>query len=285
MKRVVIGFLLTFALLVNRTSGEEIQPAPDQWGEAKYGYQTQIIATSKAYVIGKLMTFTLVIKNVSDSVKMFDSQGIANNPLIIKDSRGRKIHYKTRSFQTVGQPHPIEPGKIVTLLAEYDVTHNYVIVEPGTYTVQCEGVESYSPDDYFGFPASNILTLEVQPGEPNKEDVLIYSLKDIAQERRWWILADWPPAQGDQVAPSGRVAVRGVEVLLGRGGKIVSVVNVNLWQTEAAADEKESAGAGEMSEYLGQNVSGYYYAEIPKEAEELWPTIREDIKKALNLPR
>jgi hypothetical protein len=263
---------------------------PDQWGSEKYGYQTQLIATSKEFVIGKPMTFSLVMRNVSDVLKMYGQQANENNSLLIEDPDGEEVYYKAGSVQTMGYGQPIDGGERVARSEDRDISQEYVIADPGTYTIQFrEGYYGMSRDSWF--PASNVLTFEVQPGEHSKQDGVILALKGILpegdpEEEGWELETRWQPEDDQVVTPLGRISVKGFDVgLVWESSKADAICAVGVWQTEAMAGEKEGAKAGdeEVSEYLGQGAWGHFYAVIPTQAEQLWPAIRQDVKKALGL--
>ena len=219
------------------------------------------------------------MKNVSNSLKMYDNKAIGHDSLIIKYSRGKAVYYKAGSFQTLGGGRSIDAEEIVTLFQDRDITGEYALAQPGTYTIQFqEGNYGMSRDSTF--PASNILAFEVR-GKPSKHDVLIALLVEIVPPR-WQVTA----SESNEVTPSGRTPVNGVEATVYSQHGKMGATQAQLWQTEEAADVTVGARTGDekVSEYLGQTASGrFYYAAIPPDADELWPTIRQDIKKVLGL--
>lgn len=254
----------------------------DKWGIPHDGYATQLIPQSEQYLIGKPMKFGLVLKNISDSVKLYDRQYIAFNSLLIKTSDTNEQYYKHPPFQTQGAGEPIDKGEIVTLFENRNITDEYVIIKPGRYTIQFRGA-------YYGhgsnFPASNVIEFEVKPGTPKEEDILISSLVGILPEAKWrdkWQLASIP--NENMVAPAGRKEVKGVSIALIRlSGVISTTIIAQLWQTKTSAEISEQKAGIQISDYLGRNASGYFYAAIPPKALECWPKMKDDISNALNL--
>jgi len=285
MQQVLKTDIVNIEKQIKQPEGVALLAKPDLWGREKDGYQTQLIPVTEKFVVGQPMTFSLVMRNTISSLKMYDHQGIGHDSLLIKDPDGKEVYYKASSFQTVGAVKPIDAKEIVRLFEGRDVASEYVITRPGKYTIQFrQGNYGMSRDSTF--PASNILKFEVQPGQAKPEDVLITRLMNIVPGHGWQISKGW---QSDQLAtPSGRNPMKGVNVNLVKHAKLKrDVIYVSLWQMEqpSSAKEGEKAPMPEVSEYLGQNPLGHFYVSIPAKAEELWPTIRTDLKKTLNLLR
>ncbi len=258
--------------------GVQLLAKPNQWGDEKYGYQTQLITMDEKYFVGQPMKFSLVMRNVTESRKWYDQQGIANDPFVIKDSGGQKVYNKAPDFQTGGSGQPIDTGEIVTLIENIDITTEYLISQPDIYFIQFrEGSYGFAADGWF--PASNVVQFTALPGEPMKEDLLIQELMNEVPER-------WHVAGGGnrrEVSPLGRTSDTGVEVFLVTHPSSSKGLYVSLWQTEYSVEVQASGQPTEkqVSEYLGHGNLGHFYILIPTEAEELWPTIREDVKQAL----
>ena len=283
---------------VYKTDIEKIEKAPKKpkgiallakdknWGEEKYGYRTQLIPVSKAYVIGQPMNFHLVMKNVSPDIKWYDDMSVAYTCLTIKDANGNDAHYKLGSLQTgLGLCPSIGSGEIVTLFENEDIGNGYVIVKPGKYTIQFSGISGEGA--YMALPASNIIEFEVKAGAPRRPDFLIDSLSKIFPYDKWGLFDGWGGI------PFGRATVKEspeieIRAPFHSGLKDEDTASVLLWETEEPSEisAQKKEGVNKVSEYLGQSsTKRYYYAYIPSKMEEYWPTIREDIIKALNLKK
>ena len=242
----------------------------DKWGEPNHGLATQLIPQSEEYVIGKPMKFGLVLKNVSDSVKQYDRQeAICVRSLIVKTADNNEIYYKKGFYQTSRGFQKIEPNEIVALFENRDITDEYVILKPGKYTIQFSSVGTA--------PASNVIEFEVKPGTPDKHDYLISLLVYVLPDANWYA-----EIRNIRSAPAGRKE-EVISIDLVHRHPARRSVFVTLWQTKLPAEVDENKQDTKISEYLGKNPSGYFYLEIPPEAIDYWPKIKEDIAKALKL--
>jgi len=252
----------------------------EDWGEEGNGYKTQLIPTGDEYTVGKPMPFHLVMKNVSNDIKWFDAQGISHPVFTVMGPDGKRVRHKVAPFQTGGGQKPIDTGEIVALFEERDITKEYMIIVPGKYTIQfSEGKYGMSAADTF--PASNIIEFEVQPGQPLNEDILITSLSGIIPEK-CLLTKSWDSN------PNGRQPIQGVPIGIFCPGIHRMTSETILWQTDRTVDitgGEEQTKNVEASEYLGKNDSGHIYLSVSSKLEAIWPSIREDIIKTLNLKK
>ncbi|MFH1858382.1 MAG: hypothetical protein ABH845_05725 [Candidatus Omnitrophota bacterium] len=266
---------------IRKAEGAAQLAKEDGWGENRYGYKTQLIPATEKFIVGKPMRFSLVMRNVGDSLKWFDHQGVTGHSLAITDPDGKEVYYKISSFQTTGSSQPIDAGETVVLLDTRDIASDYLIVKPGKYTIQFrEGNYGFLFDDTF--PASNVVSFEVEPGNAAKEDRVMASLVEVVPQDGWRVAKGWDRKN----APIGRKASDGFLVLLVRIAELKKdILYVRLWVTRKSTDiaKGQETKGPEASEFLGKNKIGYFYAAIPPEAEKLWPSIREDLVRTLNL--
>jgi hypothetical protein len=252
----------------------------DKWGKPDNGYVTQLIPQIEKYIVGKPMKFGLVLKNVGESVRWYDHQGISHNVLRIKTGDNNEPYYKVGPFQTGGAEHPIDKGEVVTLFEGRNITDEYVIIKPGKYTIQFRGGD-YGMAIDSTFPASNVIEFEVKPGTADECDLLISSLVGILPDVRWQAAT---APKGDRRTPAGRKEVKGISIILVRhSGLIRDTIITTLWQTKTAAEVIGQGAGTETSDFLGRNASGNLYAKIPPKALDYWPKMKEDIVKALKL--
>ena len=249
----------------------------DQWGPEENGYRTQLIPAADEYILGQPVKVHLVMKNVSDKIKWYDVQGIGR-ALRVNDSSGQPLQPKQAVVQTFGMEHSIDPGEIVVLFEDKDITKDFVITRPGSYTLQIlRGIYGFSSDTV---PVSNVLTIQIKPGQVNAEDFMIDALIKVLPDKTWQVtpgLGKFPNG------PAGWLAAKPVEVQMVKpAGKDKESLTIQVWQTSEEAIPDPSVGRKSASEYLGQDIDGkYYYALIPVEAVEPWLTAREDIIRAL----
>jgi len=262
-----------------KPEGLALSATENNWGKSKYGYATQLICQSKKFVAGKPMKFGLVLKNVSDSLKWYDHQGISHNSLFIKAPDANEIYYKKGPFQTGGAEQPIDKGEIVTLFENRNITDEYVITKPGKYSIQFrEGNYGASIDSTF--PGSNIIEFEVKRGTPRKEDRIISCLIGILPNKRWQ-LARTQDSSSD--GPAGRAKVKNTFScnLFRIAALKEDVITVRMWLTPKRTKVKKRRKDDLVSEYLGKTSLGHAYILAPQNVEEYWPTAGQDIFEAL----
>lgn len=241
----------------------------DKWGEPNNGLVTQLIPQSEEYVIGKPMKFGLVLKNISDSVKQYDRFDSSFKSLVIKTPDNNRPYDKIGPYSTQEEPFiSIAAGEIVALFENKDITEEHLILKPGKYTIQ---FRSYSKSE---LPKSNIIEFEVNPGTPEERDLLVASLLEILPDPNWHVTA--PKMRRDRY--EGQKVVS-----LGRGFKTKDSTGALLWLTKSPRKIFEQRQFVTINEYLGKSPSSYFYIEIRPKALDYWPTMKEDIIKALKL--
>jgi len=259
---------IIFLVLTSYATGEPNDLAKlakdDKWGEPNNGLVTQLIPQSEEYVIGKPMKFGLVLKNISDSAKEHNRMVTIFKPLTVKTPDNNYPYDKIGPFSTQAlQDESIDPCMVVILLENYDITEEYVILKPGKYTVQ-----------FRGKPASNIIEIEVKPGTPDERDLLVATLLSIIPEPNWQVIA--PKIPPDKYENKKMV-------VLGRGFKTEGSARAILWLTKSQEEPFEQRQFVTIDKYLGKNSLGYFYIQMQPKALEYWPSIKEDIIKALKL--
>ncbi len=248
-----------------KSKGQPLLPRDENWGEPNNGLVTQLIPQSEEYVIGKPMKFGLVLKNVSDSVKEYDRQEFIAccGSLMVRTIDNNGLYDKKGHYQTAGGMQKIEPGEIVTLFENRDITDEYVIMKPGKYIIQSHPI-----------PASNIIEFEVEPGTPDQQDLLVSLLVNVLPDKSWRVMT--PKIRNASVEQES------ILVVLGRGG-LTDFIGVMLWQTKTQGAIDDRRQNPPPYEYLGKSSSGYFYITIPPKALDYWPKMKEDIVKALKL--
>ena len=254
-------------------------PTAIEWGPMQNQLRTRLVPLQQKYIVGQPMKFRLEMTNTGNSTIMYDSQQVdVNNAMIVTEPEGKTSPYIAGSFQTAGGPKPIEPEEIVILFDQFDITSQYFIDKPGRYTVQFRG-----QDKAFGevpIPESNILKIEVQPGNLSPSYLIVGRLLDILSEG--WSLTLVTPDEAE-VNPLGRQSAKGVYISLVRlAGYKADVVFIEIWQTDTVVD-LSTQKTTQISEYLGKNTWGYVYVFISPDAKTLWPNVREQIIESLEI--
>lgn len=296
---------------LKRPRGAALLAKDEFWGEEKYGYKTQLVPVEKEYVLGQPMRVHILLKNVSNHLKWYDAQGMYNDPLIVKKS-GQEVLYKNPSAQTLGSAQPIDTGEIEIVRENYDIAENYVIDQPGIYTVQLRH-NNWGLSLDSTFPFSNIVSIRVQSGKVRSDDEIIRGLTPILPDKEWEI-SSW--GNKDTVLPFGRQNVKGRIFMIAQYGRWKSeTIMINLWQTQEPSylwqepqdcqiqvlESKASPAQADaeyfksvfgsvkgcredLSEYLGRDSQGrHYYILANATALKKWPTVKMDIAKTLKL--
>lgn len=130
-----------------------------QWGEAKGGpLVSRLTSATKQPTLGQPLRVRLEVKNISEAPAKFNSQQAATNgSLTVKAPDGFVLQYIGGSYQTAGQDTTLQPGEAKTIYTDLDVSAQYLIDQPGDYTIQSRSRG--------GIPASNELTVSVRPGK------------------------------------------------------------------------------------------------------------------------
>jgi hypothetical protein len=93
-----------------------------------------------SFTLGWPMLFRLEMTNDGAETLYYDRQQVkVNDPMLVRDSKGRAIKYTAGPVQTAGADLPIKPGQTVVLFNNFDLASKYRIRRPGTYTVQFSG--------------------------------------------------------------------------------------------------------------------------------------------------
>jgi len=253
----------------NRLS-REAELAQARIEQLKKGIKFHLTALSKEFVIGQPMLFCVEMTNVSNSPIETDltSHVMVNNPMVVKGPDGKVIPYVDTSYQTMARSEVIQPGETVALAAEYDVTSQYRIIEPGRYTFK-----------FNCFTPSNVVEIDVKPGELSPADSIVESLLKILPEgwgytRRVVSRKPTPENPSDKFVS---VQLIGEGAKKGEGGGIFVNIHIYLTENEVTVEPDEFAG-----QLWGRCKWGPVYVRA-YDVKLLWPDYREQIIKALDI--
>ncbi len=225
------------------------------------GLKLTLIPLSESFVIGRSMEFRVELKNVSDSpIEYWSSiHPFVSDSMTIKAPDGIKVKHIGDLVQIGEAPETINPNQTIVLKEKYDVASQYLITNPGTYSFQLKG---------YDIPVikSNIVTIEVEPGEISNEDLVLQKLIEIAPE-------DW-------IITKNKIRDNGISILMigSFGGKSIGTgieILINPSKSYLEAN-------GNKAEFFGQSKWGNIYINSLK-AETLWPDYKEQIINALNI--
>ena len=263
------------------------------WGPEHDGLRTRLLPAQKEYFVGRTAKFRLEMKNFGDSDRTYDSQGVdVNGSIRISGPDGTPVRYVAGSFQTWGSSRSIAPGQTVALFEfeSLDVADQYLLVKPGSYTLEFRGSDVKWASES-AIPPSAKITIEMRPGTLPISMQVPARLIEILP-KGWTISLNMRVAevQNGKIAPPGWEWGPGTYVLLlpGNSGK-EGAVSVPIWVAESAlTPRKNTATKAEakpepVATYLGKGADGHVYWKVPKEAETLWPDIRKKIIAALKI--
>lgn len=271
-----------------------------EWGPTIKDLKTRLIPLQQQFAIGQPMKFRLEMKNDGNSQIMYDSQQVdVNNAMNIKHYSGKIAPYIAGSSQTAGGSQLINPGEIVTLFDQFDITSQYHISEEGEYFFQFRGSKGFSKleidnetlwEETADIPPSNILEINVQPGKLGKCDEFRGSLLSVLPNK-WAIAALNKPADGYEVEPLGRQSSKGCFAALYKPAYLKEDISgFETWLTEEFVNITRVCVV--CSAYLGKGKLGHVYIEVqqeaagtlpPEEVEAYWFNREEDIKKAMGI--
>jgi hypothetical protein len=236
------------------------------------GLAINLTALSKEFTVGQPMLFRVEISNVSESPirDVATSSAIVNNPMIVIGPNGDGIEYIDTDCQTVVRDEEIEAGQTVILAEQYDVTSQYRINKPGKYTFQ------FNLFEHRGIRPSNIVEIEVKPGEPLFEDIIFEKLLSVLPK-------DWrlTKTRARNIADLDRA--RGICLNLvgkhGSKGTYRGTIAIFIWINPKKSDLDAIEFDGK---FWGQSKWGPIYVKS-FDADLLWPNYRERIVEALNI--
>jgi len=285
--------------ILKKPEGTALLAKEENWGESEFGYRTQLIPMSEEFVVGKPMLFGLLLKNDTDTLKWFDDQAIAYSCFKIVGPNGAPVMCIQPVFSTGGNEKPLDTGEIAILSDRRDISGEYVITQPGKYSIQFDG-HNYGIGLPNTFPKSNVVEFLVQPGTGKSSDRLYEKFAGIVRPPNWYLYSGWRTGAG----PAGREKVESLVFTFAYMKKLQNLSDyyVPVWVTktpaplqkakvataqtmapQSAKDSLYQSSPVQTSHYLGQNRDGYFYAVISEQARNDWPGIVTDLRKGLDL--
>jgi hypothetical protein len=239
----------------------------------KQSLRISLIPHDENFVIGQPILFDIEMQNIGDETVMYGrTSWMVNNPMLITDSNGATVPYIDTSYQTIVGLEFIEPNQTIKLVKDYDVTSQYHIVKPGRYTFQFIGFRPEVP--------SNIIEREVKPGRLSNLDIITEKLLAVLPSR-WSLTRSRRPQKGDDVesdTPYTVVHMIGERGTKGKSRGIELILFVDLPSDDRVTKEWKDEGL----QYWGKSRLGPIYV-VSFDAEQLWPTYRQDIQSALGI--
>lgn len=257
------------------------------WGPVTRGLRTRLLPAQDEFVVGKPATFRLELQNFSDKLIRYDSQGVGvNDSMYVVDPNGKRVRYIWGPVSTgsSGELPGLGPGETTVLLDGYDLCEQYLLTEPGSYSVQ------YRPGAAF-LPDSNEVSCEMRPG------VLPLAMKVPGRLLRI-VPADWDIRLYSRVSlvEDGKITPFGWESGPGTFVALTSHTSnkQDPWSVDIWVAERKLAWTGMLrsgkavrpenaATYLGKGADGFVYWILPKRAESEWRDIRANVEAALQI--
>jgi hypothetical protein len=263
------------------------KPTDDELGPESHGLRVRLISAQEEFVVGQPARFRLEMQNTSDRLIRYDDQGVGvNDPMEVVDPHGRRVRYVWGPVSTgrSGELPGLGPGETTVLLDDYDLCDQYLLTEPGIYSVQ------YRQDAAF-LPPSNAVRFKMSPGTLPLDMKVPAALLTI-------LPADWDihlnsrvfRVENNEITPVGWESGPGTYVALkSHSSNKQDPWGVAIWVAERklAWTGKFRSGKAVKSEdaatYLGKGADGHVYWTLPPRAETEWQDIRAKVAEALQI--
>lgn len=230
------------------------------------GIKYNLIPLVEEFVIGKPLSFRIEMKNISDVPILYMTIGplMINDPMDIIGPNGEKVRYIDMDSQTFAGEDVILSGETIVLVENYDATSQYYIITPGRYSFQ--------------FRNSNVISVEVKPGEISALDDIYTRLNNILPQG-WTITRRLTSSSEPYLFVDESNAYIIVHMIGKRRGLQIDV-DIML----AIVNDSLSINSNILSEYKfwGKCKWGNVYCKA-RDAETLWSDFREQIKKAIEI--
>jgi len=238
--------------------------------QLRNGVEVRLLAVSKEFVIGEPMLFRIELANVSNyTIEYPCTSWVANNPMVVKGPNGVDIPYMAGGAQVAFWSDFIEPGETIELVDSYDVSSQYDITRPGRYTFQFK----------CRIKPSNIVQIEIKPGELSPMETVVQILRPILPEG--WEMSRHVSTE-DPLSPDwpGRrlgLHLIGRQGTKGMGGRFGLSIFIFLDAEQSRIKYQKYFG-----EFWGNSKWGPVYANAYG-AELLWPEYKEEITEVLGI--
>lgn len=269
------------------------------WGKAVGGLCTRLAAAKTTFRAAHPIAMKLEIRNVGREVRHYHVPQVAiNGWLLVTDARGKTVPYIGGSAQTWNlNPLPkLKPGETHVLDA-FDLAAYYHLRRPGRYKTVYPGARAWGLD--LGFPGlgaapgprdsdiprSNVFAFEIVADSAGQADGdPAARLLPLLKER--WQLDASPPLSG-LVRPGrnwGRVPGRMISFTHLPTAYKRDAAGFLICLTQAKARPEAWHSSYGPAEYAGRVGQWHLYFRLSDRALERWPTLREDIRRALAKP-
>jgi RNA polymerase sigma factor (sigma-70 family) len=235
------------------------------WGKEAGGLSTRLVLVSGAKV-GEPVTVRLEMKNVAQEERTYDrQQADVNGSLLVTGPDGKPVPYIDLSYQTAGGPQVLKPGETVTIFETLDVAAQYLLDQPGAYTIQFRGLRAHFGNNT-AIPPSNVLSVTLERGTAPPFAAVYRRLQTVTPP-------EWKLSKSRKAFFLSRVPTS-----LKR-----DIVTVQLWFTKEKKSGYEDREKGPANlEYLGETTLGHAWMSADEKVNEHWPKYGTDLRAVVN---
>ena len=262
-------------ILLGRLAG---QRKAWETGEAVNGLTTllttRISEETNTFASGRSVPVEVHIKNVSSEDRQYSQVQMHGSDFIVTNEHGRRVPLLGGYVGRPTRQTTIKPGE-TNLLGTLDLSTDHYLRRPGRYLVSYRG---------YGMPPSNSFSISIAPDPAGNADGDPAGRLLPLESAQWTLLGSANPSQAIRPG-SNRTEVPGWQFQFvdpAKGIKMSKAI-VWLWLTDKAAEEVAPPANDYLpvSESLGKLSKWNAYFQASPEALKLWPTVKEDLKKAL----
>lgn len=245
-------------------------------GETLNDLKTTLSANQATFAAGRPISIKLELSNTGNLDRQFGQHHFirSGTEIVVIDEYGRRVPYLAGGAGLKQSQVTIKPAE-TKVLESCDLTSFYYLRRPGRYWVYFHAA---------GLPQSNALPFEVVADDAALAD------GDPMGRLLPLVAGKWAPQGSPNPAAKIRPGRNRAETsgwqfvfpLTDRGVKGSKAV-VWLWLASEPAEELAAPRDDflQTSEDLGMISRWHVYLSAPREALDLWPTVKEDLKAAL----
>lgn len=270
------GLLLPFETKV--AGGEPPTPAVvEAVGQPVNGLRSRLVSDGRSFRAGHPIPVSFELANVGKEAATVGRHSItASMGLAVTDAAGKDVPFLPGPAGVMSRETKIDAGETMAI-ESFDLEKWFYLRKPGKYAV--------SVREDSGYPPTGKLEFEVTPDPAGGADGdPIGRLLPLVKDRPRWLLTTPPKAPGMVRPGRNRAEVSGRLVAFQereakRNGKLAW-----FWLTEQPAAEEAAAASVTWppeTQALGRVGRWHVYAHVPKAALDDWPTVVEEVKRAL----
>jgi hypothetical protein len=252
-------------------------------GVAQAQLATEVVAERQNVRVGDPIRVSVSVTNQSAQALEVDGNGTAFDCFEVSDPDGQRLPYVGSGGMVRAKRATVAPFSTVMITKALDLTDKYVFDRPGRYSVRFNQPMRAPKREMFPFPTvywlpsgSRAITIEVTAGQLSELDQVIAALLPIRP--KGWRVAK---AARGEVVPSGRSRVPGFAVDVYRSLRVGESVPLSFTKAEAKLDPNSEVRG--TSEYMGRMRGFFVYCALDNKTRTFWPTVTEDICRALQI--